>query len=113
MGELNPRPFTHIPWSPHRRHTLDPRIMKAVVLFVVMFAGCTNAWFFSFGRNEETTATAQRRPVDDTCESFGEAGTCAFFNCFEQRLPCGHDWYIMRFGNKYCNRFESRMETFT
>ncbi|KAK7500659.1 hypothetical protein BaRGS_00008234 [Batillaria attramentaria] len=85
--------------------------MKVVGLFLVMSLGAANAfWFF---RNSETTATADGRPVDDTCEAYGEAGSCEFFDCFEQRLPCGRDFYMQRFGNHYCNRFESNMESFT
>ncbi|KAK7097296.1 uncharacterized protein [Littorina saxatilis] len=84
--------------------------MKVLLVAMVIFVAKANAWFF---RNSETTATADGRGIDDGCEAFGEAGSCEFFDCFEQRLPCGRDFYMQRYGNNYCNRFNTFMESFT
>lgn len=30
---------------------------------------------------------------------------CDFFKCFEKRIPCGKDFWIMNWGHKYCTRY--------
>ena len=30
---------------------------------------------------------------------------CDFFKCFEERFPCGKDYWIMNWGYKYCRRY--------
>jgi len=30
---------------------------------------------------------------------------CEFFKCFEERYPCGSDYWIMNWGFKYCQRY--------
>lgn len=30
---------------------------------------------------------------------------CEFFKCFEERFPCGKDYWIMNWGYKYCRRY--------
>ncbi|PVD35234.1 hypothetical protein C0Q70_06515 [Pomacea canaliculata] len=83
-----------------------------VVLALVLTLGCADAWWI-FSRNNERTATADGRPVDSACVAHGQSGNCEFFNCFEQRLPCGREFYMQRYGNFYCNRFQTFMPSFT
>jgi hypothetical protein len=30
---------------------------------------------------------------------------CEFFKCFEERIPCGNNYWIMNWGYKYCIRY--------
>lgn len=44
--------------------------------------------------------------VDSQCVAHGEAGRCDFYKCFEDRLPCGEQGYMIKYGQPYCARFE-------
>ncbi|XP_076468062.1 stanniocalcin-like [Babylonia areolata] len=86
-------------------------MMKVVVVAMVMLMCRSSAgWFLG---NRERTAVSGGRPVDEECVEEGEAGGCEFFNCFEERLPCGRDFYMQRYGNYYCRRFQRYMANFT
>ncbi|XP_025088642.1 uncharacterized protein LOC112560798 [Pomacea canaliculata] len=66
---------------------------------------CTpvSGWFWW---TAQTHATAKGKPVDSQCVAHGEAGRCDFYKCFEDRLPCGEQGYMIKYGQPYCARFE-------
>lgn len=71
---------------------------------------CSNAFFFN---NRIQTATSDGRQVDQTCLAKADAGDCGFYECFEQRLPCGRDGYMVRSAQYYCNKIEREKPSFS
>lgn len=80
------------------------------LLLPLLLSSCEGFWFLSNDRTQ--TATANDRPVDSTCLANIATGNCAFYTCFEQRLPCGREGYITRHGAYYCNRMAGAKSTF-
>jgi hypothetical protein len=52
-----------------------------------------------------------KRPIDQQCikDLLNTNKTlmerCEFFKCFEERFPCGEDYWILNWGYKYCRRY--------
>jgi len=85
-------------------------MLRAVLIVPVLLVSC-NA-FLWWGR-EDTTGTSDGRPVDNTCLAHADSGSCEFYSCFEQRLPCGRDWYMEKTGGYYCRRMMAKKSEFT
>ncbi|KAK7450690.1 hypothetical protein BaRGS_00035364 [Batillaria attramentaria] len=84
-------------------------LLQTTVLMAVIGVSPASGWFF--GR--ANTASADDKPVDPDCEAHGEAGRCEFYQCFEERFPCGKDGYMAKFGTPFCARFERVYGAFT
>lgn len=54
---------------------------------------------------------APRKEINQTCLNLLHnvnatlMERCEFFKCFEDRFPCGKDYWIMNWGYKYCRRY--------
>jgi len=52
-----------------------------------------------------------RKPVDESCLAIlhNRNATlmerCEFFKCFEDRYPCGSNYWVINWGYKYCRRY--------
>lgn len=52
-----------------------------------------------------------QKDVDQKCAdiltntSLSQMERCEFFKCFEDRFPCGKQYWIMNWGYKYCRRY--------
>lgn len=44
--------------------------------------------------------------VRSECTDWAHNGTCDFYDCFEQRFPCGSSGYALGYGGKYCRKFQ-------
>ncbi|UJR30159.1 hypothetical protein I4U23_017699 [Adineta vaga] len=45
-------------------------------------------------------------PVNQTCLNFGRNYDCRFYQCFEERFPCGSSYWMLKWGYKYCTRMQ-------
>ncbi|XP_059161330.1 stanniocalcin-2-like [Physella acuta] len=81
------------------------RLMVAVIGVSV-----ASAFFF---RSGTPVATADDREVEESCLALADAGSCDFYTCFERRLPCGREWYILKTGHYYCNKMQRHKNSFT
>ncbi len=45
------------------------------------------------------------RPVGPINEKCIHTEGCEFFECFEKRFPCGRDYWMMKWGLKYCAKY--------
>lgn len=81
----------------------------------VVFALClclssvSARWF----RSDPPVATSGGRAIEQSCLALADQGSCDFYTCFERRLPCGRDWYILRTGLYYCNKIERQRLNFS
>jgi hypothetical protein len=63
------------------------------------------------GQYLENLIVKQTKPVDQNCLNFIEkknstmSESCEFFKCFEERFPCGEQYWAMNWGYKYCRRY--------
>ena len=59
------------------------------------------------------------QPFNQTCldivKSPNTQSRCELYNCFEDRFPCGPEYWILRWGLRYCNKYSdpSVMKSFT
>jgi len=86
--------------------------MKCVCLLLVVLVASqsADAWWFS---DPEPTIRQAAAGFDQSClDAVATEGSCAFFDCFEQRFPCGEDFYVEKFGKKYCQRFAQATNNF-
>jgi hypothetical protein len=65
-----------------------------------------------FGGNTPV-AHSRGRAVEQSCLALADQGSCQFYTCFEARLPCGRDWYILRSGQYYCNKIQRERSRFS
>ncbi|GFO19596.1 stanniocalcin-like protein [Plakobranchus ocellatus] len=84
--------------------------MSAKLLILAVLANASYAFLFT---RTTPVAQAEGREVDETCLARAAEGDCEFYNCFEQRLPCGRDYYMLRQGHYYCNKMNTRKHLFT
>ncbi|XP_041360312.1 uncharacterized protein LOC121376493 [Gigantopelta aegis] len=83
--------------------------MKFVLAILACLLGVSKAWLL--GRDLPTVqATGD---VNPTCESHGQTGMCEFYECFEDRFPCGGRGYMQKYGLFYCHNFASYYDLFT
>ncbi|XP_005101218.2 uncharacterized protein LOC101859417 [Aplysia californica] len=80
-----------------------------VVLLALTVASCRAFWL----SRGNPTALAEGRAVEESCLALADEGSCEFYTCFENRLPCGRDWYMLRHGQYYCNKMQRLSSTFT
>jgi len=80
-----------------------------ILAFSLMVA-CSQAFLLSRGN---PVADHEGRPVNQSCLALADEGSCQFYSCFEQRLPCGRDWYILRHGQYYCNKMQTERPNFS
>ncbi len=72
------------------------KIMKNLSFLVWLVFATSSA----FGLSEKLI-----RPVGIISERCLNNKGCGFFKCFEKRFPCGKDYWIMKWGVKYCNKY--------
>lgn len=53
-----------------------------------------------------------KAPINQTCLNYGHAHDCHFYSCFEERFPCGPNYWISKWGHKYCLRMKSSLVNF-
>jgi len=82
--------------------------MKIVALMLVVCVAQASAWFFTSNDKVVNPTDA----VNATCEALAAQGDCEFFKCFERRFQCGQDYYMKKFAQKYCRKFNMAMNTF-
>ncbi|CAF2604968.1 unnamed protein product [Rotaria sp. Silwood2] len=51
-------------------------------------------------------------PINQTCLNLGHANNCHFYQCFEERFPCGSAYWILKWGYKYCTRMQKSLLNF-
>ncbi|BFZ08226.1 hypothetical protein BsWGS_11265 [Bradybaena similaris] len=81
----------------------------------VLFVSCVCLASVSailFPRRTEV-ATSDGRSINQSCLALADIGSCEFYSCFERRLPCGRDGYILRTGHYYCNKIERERGNFS
>jgi hypothetical protein len=82
------------------------KIFLASLLVLAVVLDVAQAQFL---KNKVVKAT---KPVDESCLAFIERGNnftqaevCQFYMCFEDRFPCGSEYWIINWGYKYCARY--------
>ena len=63
-------------------------------------------------RYSESHVVQAKKSFNQTCLNFGHAHDCRFYSCFEQRFPCGSEYWILKWGYKYCKRMETFLSNF-
>jgi hypothetical protein len=75
------------------------------VLILAFIFNLTNAQLV------EKTVRATKN-FDEKClelsKSSDPALRCEFFRCFEERFPCGPQYWIQRWGTKYCSKYTDK-----
>ncbi|CAG5133686.1 unnamed protein product [Candidula unifasciata] len=77
--------------------------------FCLCLSSVSASWF----RSDPPVATSDGRAIDQSCLALADQGSCDFYSCFERRLPCGRDWYILKTGLYYCNKIERQKVSFS
>uniref|UniRef100_A0A0B6ZJE0 Stanniocalcin n=1 Tax=Arion vulgaris TaxID=1028688 RepID=A0A0B6ZJE0_9EUPU len=85
-------------------------IMTGLQLFLILL--CVPTSFAFLFRRDTPIATAEGA-VNEACLNMAEQGSCEFYTCFENRLPCGRDWYMVRTGGHYCNTMRRQRTNFS
>ncbi|GFS19013.1 stanniocalcin-like protein [Elysia marginata] len=83
----------------------------ATKLFII--AILINASFAFWFHRPTPVAQADGREVDEACLQHAQNGNCEFYTCFDNRLPCGDDYYMKKHGSYYCNKTTNNMHRFT
>lgn len=84
----------------------------ASLLALPLLVSCCHAWLFFSDDDDIQTATAVDRPIQQSCLDHISTSNCAFYTCFDQRLPCGREGYMLRHGAYYCNRMQGEKSNF-
>ncbi len=85
---------------------------KFISVFILAFVMTLYMAQGQFLKNKVVKAT---KPVDDAClafiekeNNFTQAEICKFYTCFEDRFPCGSEYWIINWGYKYCSRYADK-----
>lgn len=80
---------------------------QSVLLLVVMISMASG-----FLETLPEKTSRPRKDVDKNCMKLLSPSAevtpmerCEFFKCFEERFPCGKQYWIMNWGYKYCRRY--------
>ncbi|KAK3767071.1 hypothetical protein RRG08_017946 [Elysia crispata] len=82
--------------------------MAFKLLILAFFVNASFAYFFQI-----PVAQSQGREVEQSCLAHAQNGNCEFYNCFERRLPCGRNYYMVKHGHYYCNKIVAATPRFT
>jgi hypothetical protein len=82
--------------------------LYGLVTLCLMVASTQALWW---GRGSRV-ASANGAAIDQNCLNLADQGSCEFYGCFEDRLGCGREWYIVRHGQYYCNKMQRLKENF-
>lgn len=86
--------------------------MRLFLFCVLLAAGFASTealrdWFrrtFGACRNDEVE-NAPARERDSACEAKADRGECSFYDCFEERYPCGECGFARDYAMYNCERF--------
>lgn len=82
-----------------------------VVLSVILTSHISFGFLLS-GPTQRGQVNA-KTATSDSCRALARAGDCGFWDCFEQRFPCGSNGYAQAYGGKYCKRLKASTDKFT
>ncbi|CAH1795481.1 unnamed protein product [Owenia fusiformis] len=100
---------------------MQKMLYKTLVLLLVIqhTRGHGIDWSFLPSWLREKLPFAREHPVQpalaevsDECIRYAETGDCRFYQCFEERHPCGHGAYIQKYGWGYCHGFVREINRF-
>lgn len=81
---------------------------KSFIILMLISLGLSTV-HGQFLQNKVVKAT---KPVDKKClahlkknANSNSKDVCEFFKCFEERFPCGSEYWIINWGYKYCTRY--------
>ncbi|XP_061164014.1 uncharacterized protein LOC133173102 [Saccostrea echinata] len=83
------------------------RTLVAVFLFVTV----SNAFVVDMFRDLVSSCSDAKKPtnpvqdVSQTCLENAASGSCNFYDCFEQRFPCGNCGFSKHYGTYDCEKF--------
>ncbi|CAL1544247.1 unnamed protein product [Lymnaea stagnalis] len=83
--------------------------LTPVIVFLMMVSV---SWALLFERSSPI-ASADDRAIAESCLALADQGSCEFYSCFESRLPCGREWYMLRTGHYYCNKMQRQKPNFS
>ncbi|RUS85190.1 hypothetical protein EGW08_007016 [Elysia chlorotica] len=82
--------------------------MTAKLFILAFLINASFAFLFN-----HPVAQAEGREAAQSCLDHAQSGNCEFYNCFEQRLPCGANYYMLKHGLYYCNKMVTRTPRFS
>ncbi|CAC5385069.1 unnamed protein product [Mytilus coruscus] len=78
--------------------------MKTVVYLCLV--GVSHGFLFNLNTHGGSKTITAKTDVRPECIDWAHNGTCDFYDCFEQRFPCGSSGYALGYGGKYCRKFQ-------
>ncbi|CAF0844940.1 unnamed protein product [Didymodactylos carnosus] len=52
------------------------------------------------------------KPFNRTCAGYAHSNNCEYYQCFEERFPCGEKYWMKVWGYKYCERLTKHLQNF-
>ena len=84
--------------------------MNRIIILLFLFVATALSVNCMMNNLKEKVVMA-KKPIDNKCLSDLMNTTktlmerCEFFKCFEERFPCGENYWILNWGYKYCRRY--------
>lgn len=63
-------------------------------------------------RVSESRLVQAETAINQTCLKLASQHDCSFYSCFEKRFPCGSNYWIDKWGHKYCLRMKNSFSNF-
>ncbi|CAF1243735.1 unnamed protein product [Rotaria magnacalcarata] len=73
------------------------------MMYCMLFASLL---LIGFSESHTVQATTS---INQTCLNFGHRNNCQFYKCFEERFPCGPNYWMSKWGYKYCTRMRKSL----
>lgn len=86
---------------------MNLRVLSASLLLVTV----SNAFVVDFVRDLFSSCSEAKKPINPvqdvspTCMQQAAEGSCAFYDCFEQRYPCGNCGFNKHYSTYDCEKF--------
>ena len=59
-----------------------------------------------FLRFSSANVVHAKTTINETCINYGRNYDCRFYQCYEERFPCGPSYWMLKWGYKYCDRMQ-------
>jgi len=80
--------------------------MKLLIVLVIvsLVSNGIDGWMFGENRIDP------HQEISQECLNHAAWGTCRFYECLEERFPCGHRGYAYRVGLHFCRKITSKYD---
>jgi len=89
------------------------KFLVATVLCVLVCQGQAASWWFSGSSDEdgfdENAVIEADEDVTAECLQQAAWGECAFYDCMEERYPCGPDGYNQKISKHFCSKIATML----